>query len=481
MSSAAKAIASQGLKLRALSLGAVKAFDHAMQFLLPVLLVRCLDTASFGEYRLLWLAVGTLMAVATLNMPGSLYFFLPRSNAEERRLYIHQTLAYLGLAGLVCALLVSPLNPWLPEAVKPLMKYGAVVPAFIALWVTSTLLDYAPTVEERISWQAYATVAVAVVRVLLLGAAAWFTGDLMIMLWLLVAAVLLKITLLFAYIQRYHGLGRPWLNRATFAGQLRYAVPFGISSAFYSLRSQADQWVAASLFALQSFAAFSIAAILGQVVNIFRTSVLEAFLPSMSRMEAAGDVKSLLDMNARANVMVGTLLYPLLGFAFVFAEDIVGFVYTAAYVEAAPVMRVYVVGLVLMVIEIGSIILLLRQGPFSLAVNTGALVLSAAVSWLAASHIGLAGAAAGSVVVLYADRFITLRRIASQTGVPVARLQHWGTLIWLLVVMALSALIARLAVLNWAESLPVLARLAVGGTILSALYCGAVLIVRGRR
>jgi O-antigen/teichoic acid export membrane protein len=479
MSSAAKAIASQGLKLRALSLGAVKAFDHAMQFLLPVLLVRCLDTASFGEYRLLWLAVGTVMAVATLNMAGSLYYFLPRAaGAEEKRLYVHQTLIYLGIAGLVCAFIISPWNPWLPEAVKPLMKYGAVVPAFIALWVTSHLLDYAPTVEERISWQAYATVAVAVVRVVLLAAAAWFTGDLMIMLWLLVAAVLLKITLLFAYIQRYHGFARPWFKRATFVGQLRYAVPFGVSSAFYGLRAQADQWVAASLFALQSFAAFSIAAILGQVVNIFRTSVLEAFLPSMSRMEAAGDVKSVLDMNARANVMVGTLLYPLLGFAFAFADDIVRFVYTSAYVEAAPVMRVYVVALVLMVIEIGSIVLLLRQGPFALRVSLCLLAVSAAVSWLAASHVGLAGAAAGSVLALYIDRAVTLRRVASLTGVPVAKLQQWGSLLWLLVVTALASLIARLAVENWADALPALARISIGGAILSAIYCGAVLVRR---
>jgi len=480
VSGAAKAIASQGLKLRALSLGAVKAFDHAMQFLLPVLLVRCLDTASFGEYRLLWLAVGTVMAVAILNMPGSLYYFMPRASAPEKRLYVHQTLAYLGIAGLVCAFAVSPWNPWLPEAVKPLMKYGAVVPAFIALWVTSTLLEYVPTVDERISWQAYATVVVAVMRVVLLGAAAWFTGDLAIMLWLLVGTVVVKLALLFAYIQRYHGLGPPWLKRGTFAGQVRYAVPFGIASAFYGLRAQADQWVAASLFALQSFAAFSIAAILGQVVNIFRNSVLEAFLPSMSRMEAAGDVKSVLDMNARANVMVGTLLYPLLGFFFAFAEDIVSFVYTAAYVEAAPVMRVYIVGLVLMVVEVGSIILLLRQGTFSLVVTLVALALSVAVSWAAASHIGLAGAAAGSVLALYVDRFLTLRRIASQTGVPIARLQRWSHLVWLLLVTALSALIARLAVENWADALPVLARVAIGGTILSALYCGAVL-VRNRR
>ena len=72
MSAAAKALSFRRLTRRALSIGVIKASDKAMQFLLPVVLTRCLDTATFGEYRLLWLLVGSVMAVATLNMPGGL-------------------------------------------------------------------------------------------------------------------------------------------------------------------------------------------------------------------------------------------------------------------------------------------------------------------------------------------------------------------------------------------------------------------------
>src|SRR2546430_4528182 len=120
VNAATKAIAAQGLARRAFSLGAVKAFDHALQFLLPVVLVRCLDVHTFGEYRLLWLAVGTVMALAPLSMPGALYYFLPRSGAPARRLYLHQTLAFLVCTGLVSAFIVSPLNPWLPATLHPL-------------------------------------------------------------------------------------------------------------------------------------------------------------------------------------------------------------------------------------------------------------------------------------------------------------------------------------------------------------------------
>jgi O-antigen/teichoic acid export membrane protein len=103
-----------GLGRRVFSLGSASAFDYALQFLLPVVLVRALDVHSFGEYRLLWLAIGTLMALTTLTIAGSLYYFLPRSDAAQKRLYINQTLVFLGLAGLVSGWLLSPWNPWLP-------------------------------------------------------------------------------------------------------------------------------------------------------------------------------------------------------------------------------------------------------------------------------------------------------------------------------------------------------------------------------
>jgi O-antigen/teichoic acid export membrane protein len=470
MNTASKAISAHGLKRRALSLGAVKAFDHALQFLLPVVLARCLDTATFGEYRLLWLAVGTVLAVATLNMAGSLYFFVPRSEPLRKRLYVHHSLVFFAVAGLLCGLAVSPWNPLLPAPIRPLGEYGALVPAFVALWMAAILLDHLPTIDERIAWQGYATLSVSGLRAVLVGAAAWASGELRVILWLLLAVVLIKLALLLFYVYRHHGLGRPWFDRAGFAEQIGHAAPFGVSNALFQLRSQSDQWVAASLFALSSFAAFSIAAIVGQVVHIFRHSVMEAFMPTMSRMEAAGDVRAMMELNSRANAMVGTALFPLLAAAFVFAEEIVTIVYTASYIEAAPVIRLYVVGMVVMVIEIGSVILLLRQGPFALKVTAVALVLSVAVSWSAAHSVGLTGAAAGSVLAIYLDRAVMLRRVSRLTGIALVRLQDWGALAWALATASVGAALAWLLVENLIPERGPLARLVIGTTVLGAAY-----------
>lgn len=460
------------LKHRALSLGAANAFDYAMQFLLPVVLVRFLAPEAFGQYRLLWLAVMTVMVVVPLNMPNVLYYFLPRADAPTKRLHVHLTLFYLAAAGVLGGLAIGPWNPLLPKGMRTLAEFGPLVPAVMVLFATTVLLDMLPTVEERVRWQAGITVTLSLLRTLALGWAAWATGDLRTVIWLLLVLLSLKLLLLLAYISKWHGLDGPWFERRAFVAQFRHAAPFGLSTTLYGLRGQADQWVAAGLFALHSFAAFSVAAVLGPMVNLFRQSVNFVFLPSMSRLQASGDVVGMMRLNGRANVMVATLVFPLLAFAFVFAEEIITLVYTNSYVAAAPVMRVYAVGLAMFTIELSGVMLLMREGVFSLQLNGAILATSVAVSWFAATHIGLAGAAIGSTLALYADRYATLRRISRATGIPLRQLQDWPALARLLFFAVLAAGVAWLAVTAYAAGARLVLRLAVGGSVMAAAYGG---------
>ena len=468
-------LAYQGLKRRALSLGAVKLFDHAMQFVLPVILVRCLDAANFGEYRLLWLAVGTVMAVATLNMIGQLYYFVPRSEPRGKRLHVNQTLLFLAVVGALWAFVFSHWNPALPAALEPLAAHGWLVPAFVALWVVTYLLDHLPSIDERFSWQAGVILGTSALRIALVALAAWLTGEMRVMLWALLAVVLFKTALLLYYMGKRYGLGAPWFERAAFAEQFRHGAPLGLSSALNGLRGKSDQWVAASLFAVSSFAAFSIAALVYHLMHILRQSVMQTFLPSMSRLHAQGDVRAMLDMNSRGNIMVARLLYPLLAFAFVFAREIVTLVYTASYVEAVPAIRAYIIGMLPMAIETSSMVLLLRRGGFTLLVTVFTLAASVALSWTAALYLGLAGAAAGSVITVYADRFLVLRHLSRHTAIPLARLQDWRGLF-----VALGFAVAT-AALAWAlaERLPadagLLTRLAAGAAVFALAYAAAYL------
>ncbi|HEU4645423.1 MAG TPA: hypothetical protein VFS80_07650, partial [Burkholderiales bacterium] len=444
--------------------------EVALQFLLPVVLVRCLEPDAFGEYRLLWLAVGTVMAILTQAMPGSLYYFLPRSGAEEKRLYVNQALLVLGAAGALAAWAVSPWNPWLPDKLAGLARHEFVVPAFVLLWVMASLLDLLPTVEERVAFQVRATAGLAALRALALSAAAALTGELAPVLAVLLAFVACKVGVLLWYIARHHGLRGPWLRPRALARQVGLVAPFGAASALYSLRLQADLWAAAALHTVASFAAFSIGAMLAPLITVLRKSVSHAFLPSMSRSQAAGEVRAMLELNSRANVMVGAAALPLLAFAFAFAEEAVTLVFTAHYLEAAPVMRVYIVGLAALVVELASLTFLLQQGGFVLRLSAAALALSVALSVLGALAFGLPGAALGSTAAVYLDAAVTLRRLAQRTGVPLGELQDWRALGLLAAFAALAAALAWTFVQHLLPHAAPVVRLAAGGLAHAAAY-----------
>jgi O-antigen/teichoic acid export membrane protein len=183
----------------------------------------------------------------------------------------------------------------------------------------------------------------------------------------------------------------------------------------------------------------------------------------------------MLAFNSRANVMVGALALPLLAFAFAFAEDVVTLVFTARYVEAAPVMRVYILGLVVLVVELASLTFLLQQGGFVLRLAIGALALSVTLSLAGAHAFGLAGAAAGSTAAVYLDLAVTLRRLSKHTGVPVRRLQDWRALGLLAAFAALGAALAWALVAQLLPGGGALARLASGALLQAAVYCALAL------
>jgi O-antigen/teichoic acid export membrane protein len=467
------------LARRALSLGSANAIDYALQFFLPIVLTRTLDPASFGEYRLLWLAVSTLMLITPMCMAPSLYYFLPRSDRATQRVYVNQTLVFLLGAGLVSAWAVSAWDPLLPHSLAGLAQsHTALVPVFALLWIFASTLDVLPTAEEQVGWQAKVIVSLSAIRALALSAAAILTHSLAAVLAALVLVTAVKTAILLAYVARRHGLGGPIVRRDTFSAQLRQAAPFALSGALHGVRQQADQWIAAALFSVAMFASFSIATVLAPLVQIFRQSVNNVFLPSMSRLQSTGDFKGMLALNSRANAMVALLAYPLLAFAFAFAVPLISLVYTSTYLDAVPVLRIYALGLVAFVVELTSVLFVLGQGPFAARVNGAVLAISVPLSYLGAVHFGLEGAALGSVAAIYSERVFSLSRIGRLTETSVAHLQDWGALAAILAAASAAAAVAYV-LLERFELRPLI-HLAAGAGVMALAYPAA-LCLAGQR
>jgi O-antigen/teichoic acid export membrane protein len=177
--------------------------------------------------------------------------------------------------------------------------------------------------------------------------------------------------------------------------------------------------------------------------------------------------------------MVALLVFPMLAFAFVFARPMITLIYTDQYIDAVPVLRVYSIGLVAYVVELVSILFVLKQGAYAARVNAMALGIALPLSYFGATHFGLMGAAVGGVAAVYTERVVSLARISKLTSTPIAQLQDWGTLAGILAAATLSAVAAGTA-LSWTHLSP-LATLAAGAGILAIAYPAALFVTGQRR
>lgn len=431
MPSAGAAVASPDLKRGALTLTAANLLDFCLQFLLPVALVRLLPPAAFADYRLAWLAIGAAMAIAPFALPRSLFYFLPRTEEGARPAYVHQSLVLLLLSGACAGLLLGPWNALLPHSLRAVSGAAWFLPGFLTLWVAASLAEFLPNARGEVGRQARLIVALALLRVAMVAVAA-LSGRAEVVFGALLAYAAIKFALVLWHVGRHYGWKVFPVRGAPLRTQLAYVLPFGLASALFLLRGQADQWVAAALFAPAAFAAFSIGAVIMPVAALLRNSIGNAIAPRLSALESKHDLAGMLGLNQRANLAAALVLMPGLALVAVLAVHIVTVVYTAQYLAAAGVMRLNCLALLGVAVEASTLTVVLNQGRYLLRCDALLLPVSVAAGLAGATLWGVPGAALGNLLTLAAGNAYSFWRVARVTGVPLRRLQQWGRLLRIL-------------------------------------------------
>jgi O-antigen/teichoic acid export membrane protein len=419
-----------GLRRSAIKLALAGGVEYGLQLAMPVILVRCLEPDAFAQYRMLWLLASTMLALAPAFMPQSLFYFLPRASGKEGRAnVIGNIMLYLAAAALVVGLVLNQYNPLLPATVHGLMSHSQNWSTlFLMLWVVASVFDVLPTAEMRAGWQANATMGMAIVRTVLLALAAWQTHNILWVVLALVVLALLKLGLLAWYLLRFGTKPRLGMDRTLLRQQLAYALPFAIGNALFLMRLQADQWVVASLMAPALYASFSIATVLQPVATLLRQPVYNAMMPRLNRAYAAADLAQIRHLITHSNAATAMLLIPVAGVFFLTAPELVQIVYTKRYMATAPVMQVYLVGMMINGFAIGHVLPALDLGRFSTLNNGVCLLLSVGLSLIGVHYFGLPGAALGSVATLAFSEFWSALVVAKKLETNVAHLLSWRNL-----------------------------------------------------
>jgi O-antigen/teichoic acid export membrane protein len=445
--------------------------ESALRLLVPVALVRLMDPGEFGQYRLFWLIANTLLLLVPLGIGRSLLFFLPRSTPKEQGAIVSQSLFYFTAVSLPIAVCFAMAPGWLPVKITSLTEPPLVLGAFIFVWLVSSLLNVLPNADRNIRWQAGAIIITAVVRTLIVLAVAWKTQDLQAVFVALLAFSSLQCVLLGYYVLTRHGANLSWPRMSGLLRQFSYSFPFGLSGILARARRQIEQWIVVALYASSSLAVFSIAVSFNELLSLLRSSVGNIVLPKMSERHASGDLKRALELNNRGNLSICFLIYPFIVFLWAYADPLIRFVYTAEYVEAVPILRIYAVNMFFTSVELATVLLIYEQGRFVATVSAGVLVFAALLSYGGALAFGLPGVAIGGLIGTMATRYLNFHRAAKMLGVRFSELQDWGTLRRMLFAGLAAGIFARLATdaVEWLAGSEILTLLA-GCVLISGAY-----------
>jgi O-antigen/teichoic acid export membrane protein len=453
----------------AITLAQATAFKSALQLLTPIALVRLLDQSEFGEYRLFWLVANTAMLFLQLGVDRSLLYFLPRSTEEERQRFVNQTLVYfLGVAVLASLFLVAG-GPLLPASVGTLTEPAYILTAFVFLWLASSPIQLLPNADGNIQWQARVIMVIATMRAVIVVGAALLTSDIQIVFLALLGWAALQWALLLHYVATRHGLRIRGITAESFSRQLNYALPFGVSRLFGGAARQGEQWLVAYLFSPAALAIFSIGLSFKVVLTLIRGSLGNAMLPRMSKSSAGGDMDRALQLNSRGNVAVVLLMAPAVAFIWVFGEPLVRLLYTQAYIDAVPILRIYMLTLLVMSTELATVLMVLEQGRHVAKVNFIALVVSLLTSYAGARMIGLQGVAIGALVGALVSRLLNYRHASKLLERPVSGLQDWPTLARIVAAAVVAAGLTGFAFVSFPD-LPDIVTLVAAATTYTLAY-----------
>lgn len=417
--------------------------EQAVMVLTPMVLVRTVDAQAFGEYRLFWLLANTVALIAPLGMPRSLLYFFPRTeSARDKSMLVGQTTVFLLTSAFLAILLIFLTRDWMPEGTRNLLhNNGLLIAVFLVSWIVGSLIDFLPSATQEFGWQARATIITSVFRgALLVGAAVIYRRLDAILIATLIAA-LIRLGFLAYFIRTRSGIQLFPLNKSKFAAQLAYGVPFGLSSLFFNLRKQMEQWIVAGLFTAAQFGVFSVAITLLMPFDVLRGVLANLLLPRMSQAHARQGHDELIAINSRANLTVNAIIFPGIASLFAFADQIIELLFTQKYLASAPVLKVYLVQVVLG-FEVETLIAVFALRSFSVSFSMLMLPLSLVASYLGALWWGMVGAAAGSLLATTIGAIVQMGKLARVMGRPVRHLQDWksqGALLLLAVACATTA------------------------------------------
>lgn len=384
----------------------------------PMILARVLVPASYGTFKQAWLLASTLFLMLPMGITQSLYYFVPREPERAHR-FVAQALWAHALLGALAAILLLAARPLVaahfenPELTAQ-VPWIAALTAFI---LAGAPLDLAWNATGRIGAAAVARVATELTRALGMIAGALLTGSVQGVLAGILAAAILRAAATWLALGRSYGLR---IELDALRRQIGYALPFGLAFLVLVPQQQFHQYAVGAAVSASAFAIYAVGTVQLPVVDILYTPVSELLQLGIAQADREGRPhRAALALFHEAVLQLAFAFLPIAGLLLVVAPDLLGFLFSDAYLPATPIFRVAVVSVLLAALPLDGVMRARAQNRFVLLVSVGKLAMTIPLVLGGLATLGPIGALAGWIVADATSRVVMLARTARLFEVPV--------------------------------------------------------------
>lgn len=430
-----------------------KALATVSEAVVPIVIVRLLGKTEVGVLTAVLVFYSTASLLLSTGFPSALFYFLPtRSPAERgcvaRKLALLLTLlgALLGVAMLALGTLAESANLGLAGGIFDVSTLGLITA--LALYplgdVPSRMLPNLLVLEERTrAAAAFGIVkatgmAAATLLPILLGASLQWV-LLCVGFFGLVQGLLLLLALRWLYPGR-------WSCRSTVSVRelIKFSIPLGLTDVVSRLNNQLDRYLIGLSFPAARFAEYHAAAFQVPVVGDISYSVGRVYAADFAVLFKQGKARKAMALWRASIHKTSLLVLPTTCVFLIAAEEVIELLFTADYLSAANVFRLYCCLLLGRVATFGSVIIAAGRPRLVVQAALVTILSNVAISVPCLYFFGFVGPALGTALAFIPSAVYYCYCIAMASGL---RLRETFPLLGYLKVLATAALAVIPAVL----------------------------------
>lgn len=387
-----------------LALGRI--FSMVATFVMPLILTRYLTLSDYGVFSQFFTLYTVLYAMFAFGIHTNLFFFYPNASKKQKNDSVGNTLLLLCIIGLLFGtIMLFPQVQQLIFGESPLSEYKILVIICIVLAVPLNIVSALFSVREDKLCAVVFPALFAFLRILTVVALGIAFQNIWVIMEGMVIYQFIMTVLTFLYSFRSDN---PSINWKLMKEQLCYSLPFGIAVTLQLLSNYFDKIVSITLLSPTDYAIYSVAFLSIPGVNQLYDSLVQVNIINMSKCYQCGEYNQIVPLYR--NFVQKTLSFssPLIIVAALYAEEIIGFLFTAEYSNAALYFRIYSLTFLISMFGAGTILRSVNKTKFSMVAFIASCSIGLPITYYLIKMYGIDGAILSAVVNIVLPRFIQM-------------------------------------------------------------------------